>query len=183
MKVTEIEVHEVMLEYQGFLAYQLNHYYGPTKRAVYIVHTDTVLEGLGESGRAEPSEVVEEYIGTNPFDWIGDEMSLGLGTAMYDLMGKAVGVPVYKLFGQRYRAWAPVGSWTVSTDPVRMAETVTEYASRGYTWMKYHLSPFENVIYQTEAMEKVAPEGFKIHYDLTMGGTDDHIPELLEKLS
>ena len=183
MKVTEIEVHEVMLEYQDFLAYQLNHYYGPTKRAVYIVHTDTGLEGLGESGRAEPSEVVEEYIGTNPFDWIGDEMSLGLGTAMYDLMGKAVGVPVYKLFGQRYRAWVPVGSWTVSTDPVRMAETVTEYVSRGYTWMKYHLSPFENVIYQTEAMEKVAPEGFKIHYDLTMGGTDDHIPELLEKLS
>ena len=98
-------------------------------------------------------------------------------------MGKTVGLPVYKLFGQRYRAWVPVGSWAVSTDPVRMAETVTEYASRGYTWMKYHLSPFENVIYQTEAMEKVAPEGFKIHYDLTMGGTDDHIPELLEKLS
>ena len=183
MKVTEIEVHEVVLEYQGFLAYQLNHYYGPTKRAVYIVHTDTGLEGLGESGRAEPAEVIEEYIGTNPFDWIGDEMSLGLGTAMYDLMGKAVGVPVYKLFGQRYRAWVPVGSWTVSTDPVRMAEAVTEYASRGYTWMKYHLSPFENVICQTEAMEMVAPEGFKIHYDLTMGGTDDHIPELLEKLS
>ena len=183
MKVTEIEVHEVVLEYQDFLAYQLNHYYGSTKRAVYIVHTDTGLEGLGESGRAESSEVIEEYIGTNPFDWIGDEMSLGLGTAMYDLMGKAVGVPVYNLFGQRYRAWVPVGSWTVSTDPVRMAEAVTEYASRGYTWMKYHLSPFENVICQTEAMETVAPEGFKIHYDLTMGGTDDHIPELLEKLS
>ena len=183
MKVTEIEVHEVVLEYQNFLAYQLNHYYGSTKRAVYIVHTDTGLEGLGESGRAEPSEVIEEYIGTNPFDWIGDEMSLGLGTAMYDLMGKSVDVPVYKLFGQCYRAWVPVGSWTVSTDPVRMAEAVTEYASRGYTWMKYHLSPFENVICQTEAMETVAPEGFKIHYDLTMGGTDDHIPELLEKLS
>ena len=183
MKITEIEVHEVMLEYQDFLAYQLNHYYGPTKRTVYIVHTDTGLEGLGESSGAEPPEVIEQYIGTNPFDWIGDETSLGLGTAMYDLMGKAVDVPVYKLFGQRYRAWVPVGSWTVSTDPARMAETVAEYASQGYTWMKYHLSPFENVIDQTEMMETVAPEGFKIHYDLTMGGTDDHIPELLEKLS
>lgn len=183
MKITEIEVHEVMLEYQDFLAYQFNHYYGPTKRTVYIVHTDTGLEGLGESGGAEPLEVIEQYIGTNPFDWIGDETSLGLGTAMYDLMGKVVDVPVYKLFGQRYRAWVPVGSWTVSTDPARMAETVAEYASQGYTWMKYHLSPFENVIDQTEMMETVAPEGFKIHYDLTMGGTDDHIPELLEKLS
>ena len=153
MKITEIEVHEVMLEYQDFLAYQLNHYYGPTKRTVYIVHTDTGLEGLGESGGAEPLEVIEQYIGTNPFDWIGDETSLGLGTAMYDLMGKAVDVPVYKLFGPRYRAWVPVGSWTVSTDPALMAETVAEYASQGYTWMKYHLSPFFNVFDQMDAIQ------------------------------
>jgi len=32
-------------------------------------------------------------------------------------------------------------------------------------------------------MEAVAPEGFKIHYDFTMGGTDDHIPELVDALS
>ena len=32
-------------------------------------------------------------------------------------------------------------------------------------------------------MEAVAPAGFKVHYNLTMGGTDDHIPELLDKLS
>ena len=28
--------------------------------------------------------------------------------AMYDLMGKAAGVPVYKLFGQSHRSWVPV---------------------------------------------------------------------------
>jgi L-alanine-DL-glutamate epimerase-like enolase superfamily enzyme len=28
---------------------------------------------------------------------MGDEVSLPLGMAMYDLMGKAAGVPVYKL--------------------------------------------------------------------------------------
>ena len=49
-----------------------------------------------------------------PFDWVGDETSLPLGTAMYDLMGQAAGVPVYKLFGQRYRKWVPVACWTVS---------------------------------------------------------------------
>ena len=183
MKITEIEVHEITLEYQDFLAYQLNHYYGPIQRTVYVVHTDTGLEGLGESGRREPQDVIDQYIRTNPFDWIGDETSLGLGTAMYDLMGKAAGVPVYKLFGQKYRSWVPVGCWTVSTDPSRMAETVATYAAQGYTWMKYHLSPFENVLDQTEAMEAVAPDGFKIHYDFTMGGTDDHIPELVDALS
>ena len=88
MKVTEIEVHQIMLEYQDFLAYQLNHYYGPTKRTIYIAHTDSGLEGLGESGLTEPPDVIQQYIVTNPFDWIGDETSLGLGTAMYDLMGQ-----------------------------------------------------------------------------------------------
>ena len=183
MKVTEIEVHEITRQYQDWIAYQLEHYYGPTKRTVYVAHTDDGLIGLGEGGTTESQEVIDRYIGSNPFDWMGDELSLSLGTAMYDLMGKAAGVPVYKLFGQKYRSWVPVGSWTVSTHPSRMAEAVEKYAAQGYTWMKYHLSPFENVFDQTVAMEQVAPEGFKIHYDFTMHGTDDHMPELLENLA
>ena len=182
MKVTEIEVHPITLEYVDWIAYQLTHFYGPITRTIYVVHTDNGLVGLGESGSPESQEVIDGYIGTNPFDWVGDEISLGLGTAMYDLMGQYAGVPVYKLFGQKYRSWVPVGSWTVSTHPHLMAETVEQYAAQGYTWLKYHLSPFENVMDQTEAMQAVTPEGFKIHYDFTMHGTDDHMPELLAKL-
>jgi galactonate dehydratase len=183
MKVTKIEVHEIQAAYEDWAAYQLNHYYGPHRRTVYVVHTDDGLEGLGEGHAPEPQEVQEKYLGTSPFDWIGDETSLGLGTAMYDLMGKAVGVPVYKLIGAKCRSWVPVGSWTVSTAPKRMAEAVEQYADAGYTWLKFHLSPFENVFDQTEAMQKVAPPGFKLHYDFTMHGTDDHMPRLLERLA
>ena len=183
MKVTEIEVHPIATEYVDWQKYQLNHYYGPRKRTIYVVHTDDGKVGLGESGSTATREIIDQYIGTNPFAWFGDETSLGLGTAMYDLMGQAAGVPVYQLFGQKYRSWVPVSSWTVSTHPDRMAATVQRYAARGYTWMKFHLSPFENVIDQTEAMQKVAPEGFKIHYDFTMHGTDDHMVALLDKLA
>jgi len=183
ISITDIEVHEITLEYHDYLAYQLNHYYGPNRRTVYIVHTNKEgLIGLGESnGRATP-DTINHYIGTNPFEHIGDETSLGLGTAMYDLMGKAAGVPVYKLFGQRFRRWVPVGSWTVSCAPRLMAETVQRYAARGFTWMKFHLSPFENVLDQLDAMQKVAPKGFKILFDITMGGTNDHTPKLLDDI-
>jgi L-alanine-DL-glutamate epimerase-like enolase superfamily enzyme len=102
---------------------------------------------------------------------------------MYDLMGKAAGVPVYKLFGQKYRSWVPVGSWTVSTHPKRMAEAVQRYSAAGYTWLKFHLSPFENVFDQLDAMQAVAPEGFKIHFDFTMYGTDDPIIDLLDRMA
>ena len=183
LKITEIEIHEITLEYVDWIAYQLDHFYGPQRRTVYVARTDTGLTGLGEGHATEPQEVIDKYIGSNPFDWMGDETSLALGTAMYDLMGQAAGVPVYKLIGQKYRSWVPVGSWTVSTHPRRMAEAVENYAAAGYTWLKFHLSPFENVIDQTEAMQQVAPEGFKVHYDFTMHGTDDHMFELLDKLS
>ena len=183
MKVTEIEVHRITLPYVDWISYQLNHYYGPISRTIYVAHTDDGLVGLGESHNTEPQETIDGYIGTNPFDHVGDEVSLGLGTAMYDLMGKAAGVPVYKLIGQKHRSWVPVGSWTVSTHPERMVEAVRQYSARGYTWLKFHLSPFENVIDQTEAMQAVAPVGFKVHYDFTMHGTDDHMLELLHKLA
>ena len=146
IKITDIEIHEITDEFVDWISYELRHFYGPWKRTIYVVHTNNGLSGLGESGQTEKPETIEQYIGTSPFDWMGDETSLGLGTAMYDLMGKAAGVPVYKLFGQRYRRWVPVSSWTVSTHPKRMAEAVKQFAAMGYTWMKYHLSPFENVI-------------------------------------
>ena len=183
IKVTEIETHRITVEYEDWIAYQLNHFYGPSQRTVYVVHTDAGLTGLGEGGSSEPEDVVKRYIGTSPFDWVGDETSLALGMAMYDLMGKAAGVPVYKLFGQKHRSWVPIGSWTVSTHPRRMAQAVEEYSKRGFTWLKFHLSPFENIFDQMDAMQAVAPEGFKVHLDFTMGGTNDHMFELFERLS
>ncbi len=183
MKVTDIEIHEITTEYADWSAYQLSHFYGAGQRTVYVVHTDDGLVGLGEGGSTEPQEVIDQYVGTNPFEWMGDETSLALGTAMYDLMGKAAGVPVYKLIGRKCRSWVPMASWTVSTHPRRMAEAVERYAARGFTWMKFHLSPFENVIDQIEAMQAVAPEGFKLHYDFTMHGTTDHMLGLLDKLA
>src|SRR5258708_2751086 len=84
--ITDIEVHEIMVPYEDWIAYELNHYYGPTRRKVCVVHTNRGLVGLGEGDSREPDDLLAKYQGTSPFDWIGDETSLGLGTAMYDLM-------------------------------------------------------------------------------------------------
>jgi L-alanine-DL-glutamate epimerase-like enolase superfamily enzyme len=183
IRVESIEAHEIQPRYNKWIHHELQHFYGPSKRYVYEVKTNTGLVGLGESGSLESEGVRKGYIGTNPFDHVGDMTSLGLGTAMYDLMGQAAGVPVHRLIGQRQRRWIKVGSWTVSADPSHMAEAVKQYSRRGYTWLKYHLSPFENVFDQLEAMQKVAPPGFKVQFDVTMGGTDDHTPDLLIRMA
>ena len=183
IRVESIVPHEIHPRYHKWIHHELQHFYGPSKRYVYEVKTNTGLVGLGESGGLESEAVRKAYIGTNPFDHIGDMRSLGLGTAMYDLMGQAAGVPVHRLIGQRQRRWIKVGSWTVSADPSHMAEAVKQYSRRGYTWLKFHLSPFENVFDQLDAMQKVAPPGFKVQFDLTMGGTDDHTPDLLIRMA
>ena len=36
------------------------------------------------------------------------------------------------------------------------------------TWLKYHLSPFQNVFDQIDAIAAVAQPGFKVHLDFTM---------------
>ena len=94
MKITSIEPRAIGLRYVDRGAYELSHYHDMTRRTIYVVRTDNGLVGLGESESTESQETIERYLGTNPFTWMGDETSLGLGTAMYDLMGKAAGVPV-----------------------------------------------------------------------------------------
>ncbi len=87
--VTDIEVHNIMVPYEDWIHDTLDHFYGPSRRTIYIVRTNSELVGLGESHGPESDSVLNNYIGSSPWDWIGDETSLGLGTAMYDLMGKA----------------------------------------------------------------------------------------------
>ena len=43
LRVTQIESHDSYPEYQDFLDYVLMHFYGPSKRTVYIVHTNKGL--------------------------------------------------------------------------------------------------------------------------------------------
>ena len=78
----------------------------------------------------------DHYIGTNPFQHLNDQVHLGLGTAMYDLMGKAVGQPCHTLFGPQCRGYVPVSSWFNATSPARMAEAVQYYAAMGHTYSR-----------------------------------------------
>jgi len=100
IRITDIEKHEIHPDYVDWLHYELNHFYGPTKRSVYVVHTNKGLQGLGE-GRKEPDAVLENYIRNSHVYSIGDDTSIPLSKATYDLMGEAAEVTVYKLFDQR----------------------------------------------------------------------------------
>ena len=186
LRVTEIEIHQILLPYHEFNAETLSRYHGLgiQLRTIYIAKTNFEgLEGYGDAwGRGWPKEEVARYVGTNPFDWLGDTKVLPINMAMYDVIGKYLRLPAWKLIGPKVRDRVPVAAWTVSRPPKQMAAEVRHAVQQGYRWLKYHVDEIQNVVDQTIAMQDVAPAGFKIHYDFNANSTFDAIAPVVKKL-
>jgi L-alanine-DL-glutamate epimerase-like enolase superfamily enzyme len=185
MKITDIEIHEILLPYHDYNSTWLFRYQGigTQLRTIYIVKTDLGLEGYGEAGGpAQSREQFAKYLGTDPFDWLADTENLAINMAIYDLMGKYLGLPAWKFLGPKVRSWVPVAAWTMSQPPEAMAEEVKSVSQRGYRWMKYHVDVFQNVTDQTAAMQKVAPPGFKVHYDFNANSDFEAVYPVLKEL-
>ncbi|MGW5365275.1 mandelate racemase/muconate lactonizing enzyme family protein [Actinopolymorpha pittospori] len=130
------------------------------------VHTDAGLTGVGEithpyRGKQTCDLAVamakRHLIGADPFDveeiWlrmyqgdflrggdIGGIVVSGIDQALYDLMGKALGLPVYRLTGGACRASVPVyanGWYTGDRVPEIFAERATQTVARGYSALKF----------------------------------------------
>ena len=199
MKITDIEIHEIAPPFHAWNSEALTRYQGADFRCrtMFVLRTDNGLEGLGDGlGRRTPADDawVERMVGTDPWDWIAHpELPTRLAPAVYDVVAKYNDVPVYKLFGQRFAGrpvpnsgWmtrrVPVSAWTVSQTPAKMAEEVEFAVETGHRWLKYHTNHFHNVVDQTEAMQEVAPPGFKVHYDMNFDGTVEQIVDVSRKL-
>ena len=56
--------------------------------------------------------------------------------ACYDLMGKHLGLPAWKLMGQQVRQWVNMGWWMSCMSPEDSAAEVQTAAERGYRGLK-----------------------------------------------
>lgn len=145
--------------------------YGIECRTVFKMTTDNGIVGYGDQrvrpgGQPDPS-IVEPFIGRDPFDFLNNNLTQGfaLNGALYDVLGKYLEVPAYKLMGQKVRNRVSVAAWTRPASPEHFAKEIQRAAEQGYTKFKIHTCEYYDVFQQTRAAEEVAPEGFKIHYD------------------
>ncbi|MFY7954492.1 MAG: enolase, partial [Armatimonadaceae bacterium] len=67
---------------------------------------------------------VERVVGRNPAELLFDDsLGAGLQMAMFDLVGKALGVPAHSLMGHsRVREWVPIAWWNTKMPPEALAE-------------------------------------------------------------
>ena len=153
-------------------------------RTVYRVSTNLGLTGYGERWGKDSLKATDfkQYVGTSPFDWIGHRKNLFINMALYDLMGKYLDIPAWKLLGPQVRKSIPLAFWTVSQTPNAMAIEVRQAAKAGYRWLKYHVDEVQNVIDQTRAMQAVAPPEFRVHYDFNANAQLDAVLPVLKKL-
>ncbi len=141
---------------------------GIDEHLVVKVHTDNGLVGYGDYEdwpEPLPQSVIEPLIGRNPFDFLHNNFNMALGMALYDVMGKHLEVPVYKLMGQKVRNACSVSAWTRPCPPEVFREEIVRAVAQGYTIFKMHSSALYDVIEQTRLAAEVAPEGFKLHWD------------------
>ncbi len=139
------------------------------KNYIFVrVHTDEGITGLGEASLGGYTNTViallgdleELLLGEDPTRieylcqvmqrqkfWRGGVVKgsavAGIELALWDILGKSRGLPVYKLFGGPYRTKIRVyaNGWTGgSTDPVEIRERLAEVKQWGYSAFKFSIS-------------------------------------------
>jgi muconate cycloisomerase len=192
MKITRIETFPVVVPlHQGawhstpeieIAGDSWEHLHWPERPIVLLrLHTDEGLTGLGEVPRGVPASEVEQaasfVVGRDLWSFNLQELPLeatwfanpavyeGCEMALYDLMGKALELPVYRLFGGRYRDRVPVSRCSGRMTPADAAKTATEAVAQGYSVLKMKATADDPIIERLEAIRAAVGDTIRVNID------------------
>ncbi len=195
MKITRIETHTVVVpihegtwhsaEYDNegynFGGQWIRLHWPEFPIVIMKLHTDSGLIGLGEFEKgvtdAEVRKAAEFFIGRDiwsfnlqdlPFEtmWSQDlSVYAGYEMAMYDLVGKALDVPAYRLFGGKYRDQVPVSRCSGRMSPGAAAETARSCVEQGYSVLKMKATADDDVVDRLAAIQEAVGDQLKVVID------------------
>lgn len=132
---------------------------------VYRLELDNGVIGYGESSENESGNI-ERILGQNPFAFVQDEaVGFGIQMALFDAVGKAVGVPAYQLLGDKVRDRCPISWWSIDMPPEDWVEEAVESVRRGYTSIKLKARPWWDIFAQVDALAQAVPENYQFYID------------------
>ena len=135
------------------------------------VTTSDGLVGYGETvvhytWRRVTDDQVRRVINQNPVDLMWDDsLGAGLQMALFDLVGKAMGVPCYRLMGSKVRDKCPISWWAIDMPPEDWAEEVKLAVRMGYTNAKLKARPWFDICEQVQAVSDATPNYFRLDLD------------------
>lgn len=168
-RITAVDIIPIFPKLAARYADRVTDMYGIDCRLACRIQTDSGLVGWGDQRVRPwfevPADMGQDLVGRDPFDFLNGTQTGAINTALYDLMGRCLEVPAYKLMGPQRRTWVSVAAWTRPASPEQLAAEVQRAAAEGYRVFKIHTCAYHDVFAQTKAVEAVAPEGFRLHYD------------------
>ncbi|NKB71900.1 MAG: hypothetical protein GKR89_32895 [Candidatus Latescibacteria bacterium] len=184
MKITAVEAIPINPPLAARNQAQKVRFAGIDTQTVFKITGDNGLVGYGDNrGHSALSEaLINQLVDANPVDFLHAELPAGLMGALYDLVGKHLEVPAYKLLGKKVRDHVPVAAWTRPASPEDLALEVQRAAAEGYMIFKIHTCEQFDVLEQNRAVEEVAPHGFKMHYDFNHNRPSTAVLALVQQL-
>jgi glucarate dehydratase len=133
MKITKIEEHITAIPHIPSIEKSRPGHYLEHPISIIEVYTDEGIVGLGEGGRGQSLESLgQTWIGTDPLMVNLTCQGGAIGMALFDIVGKALGVPANKLMGSRHWEAVPVGWWSPPLEADEFAAMAEEGARLGY---------------------------------------------------
>lgn len=172
MKITQVERITVEVPFRGLAAKHM-----PRELADWAISevckvvTDAGLVGWGETivfytWARVTDAAVQKVLGQNPFECLWDDsLGAGLQMALWDLAGKVLEVPCYRLLGSPVREWCPIAWWVIDMPPEDWATEAQEALQSGYTAMKLKARPWFDIFAQVHAISQVTPSSFALDVD------------------
>lgn len=199
MKITRIRVHAVAVLPTATALYRLDKSVTLEEQLrrearhkwIAEVETDAGIVGLSESHRGIAEESVRgalaPLIGLDPLSLnlrdlpVGDDGAYDVAEiAMYDLVGKALGLPACHLLGGPYREWVGVHYWMGRRTPEESARIAEEAREKGFKGIKIKCgkdAPDQDPVERIEAIRRAVGDSLELELDAN-GGLRDH-PDLV----
>ena len=129
------------------------------------VHTDEDIYGIGEGGRGDRyDDAIESWIGVDVMELKWQNLGGAFGSAVFDIVGKALGVPAHKLMGAQHWEKVPVGYWSCPMEPEEFAAEAEVGAKLGFKTHKLKARPW-NIVETVRLMTEAAGEDYGIIVD------------------
>ena len=150
-------------------------------RSFVEVHTDQGLVGIGPGIDPQLLPAVQTcLVGKDPFDYEGHAATLryyaqgmpyrgtaGVDVALWDLMGKATGQPLYKLWGADKDRVVPYASLVRLSTPDERADLAVSLMEQGWKAIKLriHSETLKEDLAMVERVRQAVGEGMQIMVD------------------
>jgi glucarate dehydratase len=104
--------------------------------------------------------------------------------ALWDLWGKALGLPVYRLLGGRFRMEIPIVGYLFIGDPEEQAELARKYVGRGFKTLKLKVGVNEEEdIAMMRRVREAVPQATKLRVDPNMAWTLGTSKRILNRIA